>query len=101
MLEDLEGTVCCVFVAMGLQTLQRRINEEVLKMLRLHQNHSIGGASHLHPGFYHIQGRVSKHTGSARRGSKHRRHDWVHFFPGVVTLKTQTMGSYADTGRAV
>lgn len=76
------------------------MNQEVFKNGTLHQNHEIGCASCLHPGFYDIQGRVSKDTGSARRGSKHCRHNWVHFFSGVVTLTTNNgvMHSNGKTG---
>lgn len=96
-LQDLEGTVHCVFVAVGLQTLQK--SKSVLKMAELVSNKIItGGAfSYLHPSLHHIQRRISKDTGSSRRRTKHRRDNRVHFSPGVVTLEAKV--GFTESGR--
>lgn len=95
-LQDLEGTVYCVGVAMGLESLQKHEGAFINAPPRLRDS-TIRGA-YLHPGFYHVQGRVSEDAGGPRRGSEHGRHDGVHFFSGVVALKTRTVRSETEVG---
>ena len=88
-LQDLEGTVHGVFVAVSLQTL-KKTNKRLKRGKPGDSRITSGWTSYLHPGLHHIQRCISKNTGSSGRCTEHRCDNRVHVSSGIIPFEAKS-----------